>query len=61
MVNPDLWVDALTDWGIVIIFGQHWVAWKLKPSWKVDGCKHRLGRINSPGTGYSVDFPGWSC
>jgi hypothetical protein len=36
-INLDLWVDASTDFGIGILIGNHWAAWKLLPSWKSDG------------------------
>jgi len=35
--NPDLWVDASTNWGISIIFSNNWYAWALTPGWKTDG------------------------
>jgi len=35
--DPDLWVDASTNWGIGIIFGDNWYAWALTPGWKTDG------------------------
>jgi len=37
IINPKVLVDALTDWGISMVFGQLWAAWKLKPGWKSDG------------------------
>src|SRR5882724_5529742 len=36
-LNPDLWVDASTSWGIGIAFGNKWVAWTLTPGWKAEG------------------------
>ena len=36
-VDPDIWVDASTDWGMGVGLGQKWAAWKLKPIWKSDG------------------------
>ena len=36
-IDPGVWVDALMDWGIGVIIGNRWAAWKLKPSWKTDG------------------------
>jgi len=29
LVNPDIWVDASTDWGIGVVIGYQWVTWKL--------------------------------
>jgi len=37
VIDPHIWVDASTDWGIGVIKGQLWVAWILKPGWKADG------------------------
>jgi len=37
MVDQDVWVDASTDWGIGVVVGQLWAAWKLRLSWKSDG------------------------
>jgi len=36
-LNPDIWVDASTSWGIGITFGNTWYAWALSPEWKSDG------------------------
>jgi len=36
-VDPDVWVEASTDWGIGVVLGQHWVGWRLKSSWKCEG------------------------
>src|SRR5882724_11918693 len=36
-VDPGVWVDTLTDWGIRVILGKHWVAWKLRTGWKCKG------------------------
>ena len=35
--DPDIWVDASTDWGIGIVVGGRWVAWKLCLGWKAEG------------------------
>ena len=35
--DPGVWVDACTSWGIGIIIGHRWAAWKLKDGWKKDG------------------------
>ena len=32
-VDPNIWVDASTDWGIGIIIADHWAAWKLVAGW----------------------------
>ncbi len=38
--DPDIWVDA-SEWGIGIVVGQFWAAWKLIPNWRIDG--HDMG------------------
>lgn len=30
----DLWVDASTDWGIGLVFGDRWDTWRVKEGWK---------------------------
>jgi hypothetical protein len=35
-LDPDIWVDASTDWGIAIVHGMRWRAWQLRPNWKTD-------------------------
>jgi len=35
-IDPDIWVDASTTWGIGIVIGDHWAAWQLSVSWKKD-------------------------
>jgi len=35
-INLDIWVDASTDWGIALIVGKSWRAWKLRPGWKAN-------------------------
>jgi len=37
MLNPDLWVNASTSWGIGIIHGNKWSVWTLMPGWKAEG------------------------
>jgi len=37
VIDPHIWVDASTNWGIGVITGQLWAAWMLKPGWKADG------------------------
>ena len=36
-VDPDVWVDASTDWGIGVVIGSQWMAWKLVHGWKSEG------------------------
>jgi hypothetical protein len=36
-VDPDVWVDASTSWGIGILVGDHWDAWQLIDGWKCEG------------------------
>ena len=36
-IDPNVWVDASTDWGISVIYGRLWAAWRLKPGWKSEG------------------------
>jgi len=31
--NPDIWVDALSSWGIGIVVGNHWATWHLCEGW----------------------------
>jgi hypothetical protein len=33
-IDIDIWVDACTSWGIAIVVGPLWRAWKLKAGWK---------------------------
>ena len=33
-LNPDVWADALTSWGIGLIVGDCWAAWWLQEGWK---------------------------
>jgi hypothetical protein len=35
LVDPDMWVDASSEWGIAIVMSGHWRAWKLH-HWKSD-------------------------
>jgi hypothetical protein len=37
----EFWVDASTDWGIRIVFDEHWDAIKLCKGWKAGG--HNIG------------------
>ena len=37
-IDLDIWVDTSTDWGIGIVLGHLWDAWRLKPSWKTNRC-----------------------
>ena len=34
--DPDIWVDA-SEWGIGLVVGDFWAAWKLVPGWRGDG------------------------
>jgi len=36
-VDTNAWVDASTGWGIGIIIGQQWTAWRLTPGWNKHG------------------------
>ena len=36
-LDPDIWADASTSWGIGLVMGDHWAAWQLKDGWKVGG------------------------
>ncbi|KAG1764995.1 hypothetical protein EDD22DRAFT_775474, partial [Suillus occidentalis] len=43
-VNLQWWGDASTSFGIGIVIGQHWAAWKWKEGFQVGpGCKHNIG------------------
>ena len=33
-VDPDVWVDASSSWGIGLVVGKHWAAWYLREGWK---------------------------
>lgn len=35
--DVDAWIDASTSWGIGIVIGHRWAAWKLKEGWKAEG------------------------
>jgi len=35
-VDPDIWVDASSSWGIGMVVGEHWAAWHLLPGWDCD-------------------------
>jgi len=37
VIDPHVWVDASTDWGIGVILGQLWATWRLIPGWRTDG------------------------
>ena len=36
-IDPHIWVDVSTSWGIGIIYGDLWYAWSLRPGWKAKG------------------------
>jgi len=36
-LDPDMWADASTSWGIGLILGDCWAAWQLKEGWKSSG------------------------
>jgi len=36
-IDPDLWVDASTSWGIGVVFSSVWYAWAFIPGWKANG------------------------
>ena len=37
-LDPDIWVDASSSWGISLVVGTHWATWHLMPGWKGEGC-----------------------
>ena len=37
MVDPDIYVDASTSWGIGLCVGDLWAAWRLVPGWNTGG------------------------
>jgi hypothetical protein len=37
LIDPDVWVDASSDWGVAIVVEGRWRAWKLLPGWNTDG------------------------
>jgi len=36
-LNPDIWANASTSWGIGLIVSDHWASWQLKEGWKSNG------------------------
>jgi hypothetical protein len=38
VLDPNIWVDASTDWGVAIVMSGRWRAWKLSSGWKSKGC-----------------------
>ncbi|PPQ76790.1 hypothetical protein CVT26_001757 [Gymnopilus dilepis] len=36
-IDPDIWVDASTSWGIGLVVGERWAAWHCIKGWKSDG------------------------
>jgi hypothetical protein len=36
-VDKDIWVDASTSWGIGLVVGGRWAAWRLAEGWRGDG------------------------
>jgi len=34
LIDPDIWVDASTSWGLGIVVGERWAAWRLSADWK---------------------------
>ena len=36
-LGSDIYVDASTTWGIGLVWGSKWLAWKLKDGWNVNG------------------------
>lgn len=44
-LDIDLWVDASTSWGVGIVLGQKWIAWKLIPHWQSTG--HDIGWLET--------------
>ncbi len=45
MVDPNIWVDASSDWGIAIVMEGQWRAWKLLPGWNC--CNRDIGWAES--------------
>lgn len=36
-IDPGIWVDASSEWGIGLVFGTSWDAWRLREGWRSDG------------------------
>jgi len=36
-LDPDIWANTSTSWGVGLVVGDHWAAWKLKDGWRADG------------------------
>lgn len=34
--DPDLWVDASSDWGVGLVVGRKWRSWKFRRGWKTN-------------------------
>ena len=34
-LDPDIWVDASSSWGIGVVVGKHWAAWCLLVDWNL--------------------------
>ena len=37
-LDPDIWVDASSSWGIGLVVGLLWAAWRLLPGWHNGDC-----------------------
>ena len=33
-IDPDIWVDASSSWGIGLCIGERWAAWRLLDGWR---------------------------
>ena len=41
LIDPDIWVDASTSWGVALVVGAEFQAWQLRPGWDTEG--HHIG------------------
>ena len=41
LLDPDVWVDASTSWGVGLVVKGHWVAWHLLAGWQAED--HDIG------------------
>ena len=37
LLDPDIWIDAASSWGIGLYVGGLWAAWELVPNWATSG------------------------
>ena len=58
LVDPNVWVDASSDWGIAIVMEGQWHAWKLLPGW--NSCSHDIGWAESVALEFAIYHLIWA-